>query len=138
MPGSAGVLRIEDKILSGRKSGNGITGGLWEFVPQGLMDPGENFEDAIFRELREETGYLPNHLKTVPNPKFIYHSPSYGDFALAYDLDLKNEAPSPRISGEHEELVLITGENFLHLDRYQVDPVSVLIANHTEHFLKGD
>ena len=36
----------------------------WQF-PQGGMDEGETPEEAMFRELREETGLLPHHVDVV-------------------------------------------------------------------------
>lgn len=36
----------------------------WQF-PQGGMDPDETPEEAMYRELREETGLLPHHVDVV-------------------------------------------------------------------------
>ncbi|PIE36737.1 MAG: RNA pyrophosphohydrolase [Gammaproteobacteria bacterium] len=36
----------------------------WQF-PQGGMDPDETPEEAMFRELREETGLLPHHVDVL-------------------------------------------------------------------------
>lgn len=38
--------------------------GAWQF-PQGGVDPGEELEEALFREVEEEIGMLPEHYKVI-------------------------------------------------------------------------
>jgi len=40
----------------------------WQF-PQGGMDEGETPEEAMYRELREETGLLPHHVDIIGNTR---------------------------------------------------------------------
>ena len=43
-------------------------------IPAGGIDPGEDAEEAVRRELREETGYLPRKLKQLGG---FYSAPGY-------------------------------------------------------------
>ncbi len=48
----------DGKVLLVRESGNyadGVRGGLYQ-LPGGRMNPGENFLDSLYREVKEETG----------------------------------------------------------------------------------
>jgi len=47
------VINVDGQILLGKRSDNG----MWA-TPGGHVDPGENFEEAARRELREETGLV--------------------------------------------------------------------------------
>ncbi len=44
-------------------------------IPAGGIDPGESPEEAVKRELREETGYLPNRIEKLGG---FYTVPGYG------------------------------------------------------------
>ena len=49
------LIEREGKILLGRRSRNSASPGKWSF-PAGYVDRGERVEDALVREVREETG----------------------------------------------------------------------------------
>lgn len=49
------VIRRNGRYLIGRRPAGGLLGGLWEF-PGGKVEPGESHEQALTREVREETG----------------------------------------------------------------------------------
>ena len=44
--------------------------GAWQF-PQGGVDPGEELEEALFREVEEEIGLLPKHYRVI-DQKGVY------------------------------------------------------------------
>lgn len=49
------VVRRHGRYLIGRRPASGLLGGMWEF-PGGKIEPGETHEQALVREVREETG----------------------------------------------------------------------------------
>lgn len=53
--GAIGVVVREGRILIGKRPAGKHLEGLWEF-PGGAVEPGETPEEAVVRELREETG----------------------------------------------------------------------------------
>jgi len=52
---AAGLVFHGGKLLITQRRLNDHLGGLWEF-PGGKVEPGETFEDCLFRELMEELG----------------------------------------------------------------------------------
>lgn len=49
------VIRRRGRYLLGKRPPGGLLGGLWEF-PGGKIEPGETHEQALVREVQEETG----------------------------------------------------------------------------------
>jgi A/G-specific adenine glycosylase len=49
------VIRRRGRYLVGKRPAGTLLGGLWEF-PGGKVEPGETYEQALIREVREETG----------------------------------------------------------------------------------
>lgn len=49
------LIEREGKMVMGRRSRNSASPGMWSF-PAGYVDRGERVEDALVREVREETG----------------------------------------------------------------------------------
>ena len=50
-----GLIRKDGKLLIQKRPAEGLLGGLWEF-PGGKIEDGESGEEALLREIREETG----------------------------------------------------------------------------------
>lgn len=51
----AALIERDGQMLLGRRSRNSASPGKWSF-PAGYVDRGERVEDAVVREVREETG----------------------------------------------------------------------------------
>ena len=72
-------------------------------IPAGGIDPGEDPETAVSRELREETGYLPRKIERLGG---FYSAPGYCTeylhLYLATDL-----IPSPLYAEDTEEISLV-------------------------------
>jgi A/G-specific adenine glycosylase len=52
---AVGLIRRRGKLLITKRPMDAMLGGLWEF-PGGKREPGESLEDALRREIKEETG----------------------------------------------------------------------------------
>jgi ADP-ribose pyrophosphatase len=82
----------ETKVLLVHQYRPGKQGMMYE-VPAGLIDPGENEDQAVLREIREETGYKAEDIEILyksPKPYFI--SPGYTTERLYfYVTKLKSE-----------------------------------------------
>lgn len=63
----------DQKIILVRQFRHGLNGPTWE-IPGGVLEPGEPPEVGALRELREETGYLPERMDLLgiihPNPAY--------------------------------------------------------------------
>lgn len=65
--GVAVIWNDHQQILIDRRLPQGVMGGLWEF-PGGKLEPGENIEECIQREIKEELGIeiqVGKHLITI-------------------------------------------------------------------------
>ncbi len=58
------ILNADNKVFWGRRVGQNS----WQF-PQGGIDEDESLEDAMYRELREETGLLPKDVEIISQTK---------------------------------------------------------------------
>ncbi len=52
---AVGIVRQNGNILIDKRKEDDMLGGLWEF-PGGKVEPGETYEEAVVRELKEELG----------------------------------------------------------------------------------
>lgn len=61
---SAGVVIRDGKVLMARRNPDDFLGGTWE-LPSGRVEPGENIDDALVREVAEETGLQVRSIGTI-------------------------------------------------------------------------
>jgi 8-oxo-dGTP diphosphatase len=65
------IIEHDGKFLAAKRSAGQSHGGFWEF-PGGKIDPGEDAEKAIFREIKEELGTEISITKKLPSVTFNY------------------------------------------------------------------
>jgi mutator protein MutT len=82
IPVIAAIIRMENKVLLGRRPEHKRHGGLWEF-PGGKIDEGESEVDAVTRELLEEFG-----VETISVGKVVYECRDPGSPFLVRFLDV--------------------------------------------------
>jgi 8-oxo-dGTP pyrophosphatase MutT (NUDIX family) len=97
---SAGVLVVDGggRILLQHRADDGLWG-----IPGGALEPGETFEDAARRELREETGLVAHSLRlvdTYSGPQFFLRYPN-GDeaFVVGTTFVCEDSGGDPRADG---------------------------------------
>ncbi|QQR55043.1 A/G-specific adenine glycosylase [Candidatus Peregrinibacteria bacterium] len=65
------ILEKEGKVFVQKRHEKGLMGGLWEF-PGGKVEPGESIEEALRREVLEETGLSLGPLRFLMNLQHAY------------------------------------------------------------------
>ncbi len=77
---AVGILildEMEKKVLLVKQYRPGVKGDLFE-IPAGLIDEGESAVEAMYREVREETGYIKENFELLYKPeKSLFISPGY-------------------------------------------------------------
>ena len=84
--------------------------GKWEF-PGGKVDPGERYDDAVVREVREETGMTSSIKRFIGAAEAKL--PHINAIQLVFEMDAGG---TPAISSEHEGLQWATPADALSLD----------------------
>lgn len=103
-----------DNILMVRQYRAAIEKELLE-IPAGGIDPGENAEEAVRREMREETGYLPRKLTPLGG---FYSSPGFcTEYLSLYLAEGLEHSPLRAEDTEGIEVVRIPVEEALDLVR---------------------
>lgn len=96
------AIDAEDNLLLVRQFRHAVGSDLLE-IPAGGIDPGETPDQAVRRELREETGFVPNRVVRLGG---FYSSPGYCTeylhLYLATDLML-----SPLVAEDTEEIEVV-------------------------------
>ncbi len=133
--GSCSLTRsYEARILFGTKHRPGeIIDKFEELVPQGLSiiydDPntdGGIFYKTLLREIEGETTLTEADLAAT-RPFMMEIGPSWGDFALVYDVRLKEEADARARIGredEHSAFTWRTAIQVAELNKYDLNPTS--------------
>ena len=102
-PDAVGALLMapDGRVLFLRRSDEGDHPGEWNF-PGGKVEPGESAEDALRRELAEETGYnAPD--SAAFTLAFVGDSPDDSSFRYDTYTSPVHDDFAPRLNGEHTE-----------------------------------
>ena len=96
------ALDAQDRVLLVRQFRHAVGRSLLE-LPAGGVDPGEDLEDCVRRELREETGYRPAQVQRLGG---FYSSPGfcteYMHLYLATGLE-----PAPLVAEDTESIEVV-------------------------------
>jgi A/G-specific adenine glycosylase len=103
------VIRRSGRYLIGRRPTGGLLGGLWEF-PGGKVKPGETHEQALVREVREETG-----LRVRVGEPIAAVDHAYSHFAVTLHVYACEVAAGRATARYHTELKWVPRNE---LDRY--------------------
>lgn len=95
------IASCKNKILIARRNPTGQMGGRWEF-PGGKIDEGENCEQAILREMREEFGIRAEVGEKICDGEFFHNGKKCA--LHAYEIFLEHDGISrPFALTEHTE-----------------------------------
>jgi ADP-ribose pyrophosphatase len=121
----------EEKTLLVNQYRPGNRGNLYE-VPAGLIDEDENPEEAMFREVLEETGYSKEDLNLIYSyPKPLLISPGYTTENLNFFIvKLKSNEILPKEQALDEGEDLFTEwVNLGEVEKLQIDLKTVFLLN---------
>ncbi len=92
-------------------------------MPGGEVEPDENFHEALFREVNEETGLRVRRVKDYLG-SFDYGSES-GERTRVFNYAVEVAGPFEVQLGEHDEYIWVTKDNSSQLSL--TDPVSKIL-----------
>ena len=81
------VKHIDGTYLIMQRDFNKHFGGMWELTSGGSALKGETSLDCAFRELKEETGIVPTHLKEMKRIVHDIHRTLYVEYVCITDCD---------------------------------------------------
>ncbi|MBF6185114.1 MULTISPECIES: NUDIX domain-containing protein [Nocardia] len=93
------VIEHQDRVLLLRRPGNDFMGGIWE-LPSGKVEPGENLDHALAREVEEETGLQVTGIGRYID-SFDYRSGS-GKHSRQFNFTVECAASEPIQLTEHD------------------------------------
>jgi 8-oxo-dGTP diphosphatase len=114
------ALLSEGRLLSARRSAPPALAGRWE-LPGGKVEPGENPEHALVRELREELGVEAEPLERVPGQWPL--KPGY--VLRVWTARLLPGSAEPRPLEDHDELRWLTPGEIWDVDWLDADVPAV-------------
>lgn len=116
-PGSYGIITRGEELVMVRIAGWGEY-----FLPGGGIDDGENPEEALIREVKEETGFFVETLEKIGEAAEYIYSPVAGAYlnkqGIYYAARITDQDLSLIIEEDHEVICLPVSEaiDLLHLD----------------------
>lgn len=94
------VIQDQDRVLILKRPATDFMGGIWE-LPSGKVEPGETLDQAIRREVLEETGLVVTSVRSYLG-SFDYQSGS-GKRSRQYNFTVDTGQPEPVRLTEHDE-----------------------------------
>jgi dihydroneopterin triphosphate diphosphatase len=118
-----------------RRAEGEIYPGIWQMVTGGI-EAGEVAYKAALREMKEETGLVPEKFYTLPMISSFYSPHSDTINFLPVFLAIAGSEQSVRISGEHSEFVWVSGEKAKELMIWegQKKGVDYILDNYVNNF----
>ncbi|WP_067904746.1 NUDIX hydrolase [Nocardia vaccinii] len=93
------VVRHDGKVLLLQRPEDDFMGGIWE-LPSGKVEPGESLDQALIREVKEETGLSVTTMRTYLG-SFDYQSGS-GKKSRQFNFAVDVDSPEPVQLQEHD------------------------------------
>ena len=120
------LLNEEGKVLLAKRPPGRPLAGLWEF-PGGKVDPGEDPETALIRELMEELGIEIARADLVP---LTFASHAYPEFHLLMPLYLCKRWEADIAAQENQELLWVKPDELRLYDMPPADePLKASLRN---------
>jgi len=120
------LLNEEGKVLLAKRPPGRPLAGLWEF-PGGKVDPGEDPETALIRELMEELGIEITRADLVP---LTFASHAYPEFHLLMPLYLCKRWEGDIAAQENQELLWVKPDELRLYDMPPADePLKASLSN---------
>lgn len=118
---SAGILRDGNKILIAQRSMSSSVGGKWEF-PGGKKESGENIEECLVREIKEELNLNLEVIGIIGESDYVY---SHGSFRLI-GIEATVTDPANIVLNVHDDYKWIKVADLL---SYDLAPADIELAH---------
>lgn len=125
---AAALVDKDGRVLIAQRPEGKSLAGLWEF-PGGKIEPGENPEQALIRELREELGI---EVKSACLAPFVFASHAYEDFDLLMPLWLCRRWEGEVRAKEHQALAWVKPQR---MGDYPMPPADLPLVAYLCDFL---
>lgn len=125
---AAALVDRDDRVLIAQRPSGKSMPGLWEF-PGGKVEPGEQLEAALIRELREELGVSTETACLAP---LTFASHAYEAFDLLMPLYVCRKWEGMPTAKEHQALKWVRARD---LRSYEMPPADIPLIAHLSDLL---